>query len=401
VIDTFRDLGYSTLYAFGVMEQYDIYRAIPDLVRQIIVDADHIKACQEYGRPEHSQILSQSDIQKGALIQQVEAKAKGDDKTRYYSLAEWHKSANHLSPDHWTTTIFYGHPLFRDQPSMEAVSPDSDSRDFQPQKDWRCAQTPDHPHGIPLWKMFAFHFWDSSNDHPLGALWTLAPEPYSTFSKHVERKEHNFYAGYSIERYCNRAIPAAERRHRAYILAKQVAYFDPGAYHFSTHAFKDIKEEIGLDFVAGTGMPGSALPDSGITNFGVMNATMFRDVLGHSKALVGIGRPGLSPTPYDSLCMGVPFLNSITNWDRKNPDDKSKWGSQHDALFLTGEPYVYQVKQGDQDALKGALERAVANPIERYIPLRMTARALEARYRSLVETDWEAYYLEKFPDFQI
>ena len=394
VIDTFRDLGYSTIYAYGMMEQYDIYRAIPDLIRLVIVDADHTKSCQRYGRPEWSQILSESEIEKGALLQQVEARK--DDKIQYFSWSEWHKLR--LASSHWSTTTFYGHPVFRDQPKVE---PDADPLDLQPQKEWRCIQTPDFPQGIPLWKMFAFHFWDSSNEHPLGAWWTLAPEHFATFDKHAHKEEHNFHAGYSIEAYCASPIPAKERLHRAYILAKQQSYFDPPGYGFTDHVFKDIKEQTGLSFMAGTGESGSQLVDRGITNVGRMNATAFRDALGHSKALVGIGRPGQSPTPYDAMCMGVPFINSVQYWDRENPDNKTRWGSQHDALLKTGAPFVYHVKQGDQDGLKDALERAAANPIDRYVPLRMTRRALQARYRTLVETDWEALFLSKFPDIEI
>lgn len=397
MIDTYEDLGYSTIYAYGMIEQYDIYRAIPDLIRLIVVDADHTKACQIYGRPEWSQVLSGTEIQNGALVQQVEARAKDEQKTGYYSLAEWRKLANHNSSDHWATTIFYGHPLYRDQPSLKV----RENSDFQPQKEWRCAQTPDFPQGIPLWKLFAFHYWDSSDVHPLGAFWTLAPEPYSTFSKLADRKEHNFYAGYSIEAHCEEPVPHAERLDRAYILAKQPSYFDPPDYGFSQHVFKDIADQTGLKFAAGTGHAGSELPDRGIINFGIMNATTFRDVLGHSKALVGIGRPILSPTPYDAMCIGVPFINSITSWNKQDQEDQSQWSSQHDALFGIEEPYVYKVTQGDQDGLKRALEQARANPIERFVPLRMTRRALQARYRSLVETDWEAVYLDRFPDLEI
>lgn len=91
---------------------------------------------------------------------------------------------------------------------------------------------------------------------------------------------------------------------------KKPSYFAHREYLFSNHVFKDIKADIGLDFIARTGDPESRLPDSGITNIGIMNGTTFRDILGHSKALVGIGQPSLSPTPYDALCMGVP-----ATWD--------------------------------------------------------------------------------------
>jgi hypothetical protein len=390
ILDSFEHLGYSLLYSSGVNEHKDIYTAIPDLVRLLIVDADHIQKCLKHGRPEWIQVLSESEVQKGAMVVSVQAQSKDETEGRNYTLSEWSRRVNDSS---WESITFFGHPGFPDKPQLPNTEDADTSRPAQPE--WECMQRPEYPQGIPLWKMFAMHFWDTSNEHPLGGLWTLAPEPYSTFPQLAHRPEHNLYMGYSIAAYCREAVPASQRPNQAYILAKIPKYFDPPTYAFSNHTFSDIERETGITFVAGTGEPGSALPDPGITNFGFMNATSFRDVLAHSKALVGIGRPGLSPTPYDALCMGVPFINSVTSWNKQDPDDQSKWGSQHDALFDIGEPYVYQVKQGDQDGLKAALQKAVGNPIEPFVPTRMTERAVEARYRMLVETDWEGVYRER------
>jgi hypothetical protein len=41
-----------------------------------------------------------------------------------------------------------------------------------------CVQKPGFDEGIPVWKMFAFHFW-SGPASPLGGQWTLAPEDYA------------------------------------------------------------------------------------------------------------------------------------------------------------------------------------------------------------------------------
>lgn len=394
MMDAFEKLGFSSVYAYGNTEQQEIYAAIPDFVRLLIVDAEHAMKCMKHGQSEWSQVLSESDIQDEALITHVQAQREGDHQARNYTLAEWKKLERDHPSERWASTIYFGHPQFPDQPSLATEEVTTAQR-------WGCAQTPDFPQGIPLWKMFAMHFWDTSNEHPLGALWTLAPEPFSTFPRLAHRQEHNLYMGYSIAAYCQNPIPASERHLQAYILAKQPSYFGPPSFGFSNHVFEDIKEELHINFVAGTGEPGAALPDRGITNLGMMNATTFRDVLGHSKALIGIGRPALSPSPYDALCMGVPFINSVTSWDKENPDDESKWASQHDALLNVGQPYVYQVKQGDAEGLKAALEKSMKNPIARFIPDRMTERALEARYRMLVETDWEGIYREKLRDLPI
>jgi hypothetical protein len=391
VIPTFDQLGYSSVYAYDAAEWYDIHRAIPDLVRIIIADHPDITACQKHGRPEWLRVLSETEVQDGALVISVQARAPGTHEARNYTSEEWSALSNrpaHIAED----VVYYGHPRLRDQRS--STSPDAlkfGSPDFEPHQEWRCAQTPDFPQGIPLWKIFALHFWGGAR-HPLGGLWTMSPEPYSTFPRFTEGDQYLLYTGYSIEAYCSDPVPASEREHRAYILAKKPWYFEHREYTFSSHVFSDIKAEIDLEFIAGTGDAGTPLPDSGITNIGIMNGTTFRDVLGHSKALVGIGQPPLSPTPYDALCMGVPFINSVTKWDEEDPDDMSKWAAQHEGLLDVGAPYVYHVKQGDKDGLQAALEGAVANPIERFVPRRMTKRAMQARYRMLVETDWKAVY---------
>lgn len=386
IIPTFADLGYTMVYAYEAAEWYDIYRAIPDLVRIIIADHPDITACQKHGRLEWMRTLSEIEVREGALVQVVSAQLPGK-QLQNYTLAEW-GTRGETAQD----ITYYGHPRLKGQRSSSSSDAwKFGSPDFEPHQDWRCAQTPDYPDGIPLWKIFALHFWGGAR-HPLGGLWTMSPEPYSTFPRFTEKDEYLLYMGYSIEAYCSTPVPASERRHRAYILAKKPAYFEHHEYLFSDHVFRDIKEEIGLEFVAGTGDADRPLPDKGITNLGIMNGSTFRDVLGHSKALVGIGQPPLSPTPYDALCMGVPFINSIIRWNQDDPEDKSQWGAQHEGLLDVGPPYVYHVKQGDTKALKAALEGAVANMIEKFVPRRMTMRAMQARYRMLIETDWEAVY---------
>jgi len=63
----------------------------------------------------------------------------------------------------------------------------------------------------------------------------------------------------------------------------------------------------------------------------------------------------------------VPFINPILEWDHDDPDNRVKWETQQDALKYTDEPYVYHVFAHDAVGLAGALQRAVDNPIDRYI----------------------------------
>lgn len=80
-----------------------------------------------------------------------------------------------------------------------------------------------------------------------------------------------------------------------------------------------------------------------------------------------------------------------------------KWETQQDALKYTDEPFVYHVFAKDAQGLADALQRAVENPIDRYIrehPAeqlvadrtadKMHSENVMARHRRLVETDWHA-----------
>ncbi len=63
--------------------------------------------------------------------------------------------------------------------------------------------------------------------------------------------------------------------------------------------------------------------------------------------------------------MGVPFINPIMHWDKKKPDDRSKWEAQHDGLKYESPPYVYNVKKGDGEGLWKAVKDALDHPIDR------------------------------------
>lgn len=91
-----------------------------------------------------------------------------------------------------------------------------------------------------------------------------------------------------------------------------------------------------------------------------------------------------SPTPYEALCLGVPFINPIldvspplvgyllllthnflTQWDRAQPGNRMKWTAQHGMLKLMNPPYVYNVFKDDLDGFMEAIEAAVTTPIDR------------------------------------
>ncbi|KAL0952575.1 hypothetical protein HGRIS_006831 [Hohenbuehelia grisea] len=255
-------------------------------------------------------------------------------------------------------------------------------------EDPKCIKTPTHPLGIPLWKMFSMHFWRGQS-HPLGNAWTLSPENYPLFD--AQNSAGNYYLGYSIERAC-REIPITMpdvRPRQAYVLAKRLSYFYNGDFAWPNISLVP-PPELDISLVGGIGDDTdhhSPIPE-GINNLGVLPKHQFYEELGRSRALVGIGLPFLSPSPYDALCMGVPFINPIAYWDEEHPDDRVRWSSQHDALKFENPPYVYNVRSGDAQALWKAIHDALSNPIDRYIPADMTMDALKLRLGNLIEADW-------------
>ncbi|KAG8999542.1 hypothetical protein FRB90_012049 [Tulasnella sp. 427] len=121
-----------------------------------------------------------------------------------------------------------------------------------------------------------------------------------------------------------------------------------------------------------------------------MDRVAFQHTIAGSKVVLGIGRPALSPTPYEALCLGVPFINVVQGWDRADPENRAKWyTSQHDAIMGLdlGEPYVYHVRVGDREALKRAVRLALETPIPRYIPPRMKMSSVVDRVKAILDMD--------------
>lgn len=90
-------------------------------------------------------------------------------------------------------------------------------------------------------------------------------------------------------------------------------------------------------------------------------------------------------TPYEALCMGIPFLNPIQSvrhfpsalvtsmltrhwqWDNDHPDDRSRWVVSNTIAKSLPPPYVYNVWREDENAFMDSFRGAVSNPVERYV----------------------------------
>lgn len=225
--------------------------------------------------------------------------------------------------------------------------------------------------------MFGFVFWeDSSMPHPLGKPWTLAPYNYTS---------GNTFLGYSVNRTCSLQpfIPHDKRNNQVFILAKKLSYFFSDRYEWPNidysqpPAMASVKNVTFVAAVRNDTDPSDRNRDSPKLPKGIvalndqpLPADEFFLAVASSKLLLGLGFPRLSPSPYDALCLGVPFLNPVRHWDKANPENRTAWYTQHDGLKYQPEPYVYHVlKHPDLETRTqmfwDAIERAVSTPIER------------------------------------
>ncbi|KAJ7633212.1 hypothetical protein FB45DRAFT_832693 [Roridomyces roridus] len=268
-----------------------------------------------------------------------------------------------------------------------------DSEAFQCFKDGECVQGSWYnTAGLPIWKIFSFAFWVPAS-HPLGHDWTLSPEPYN--------EEHswytpNTYLGYSVEPGCLKHpyIPSEVRISppQVFILGKNMAYFNDDNHAWKADFYDTATKELGVEFLAGAqGDVVDGFPKS-VQNVGPMPQDKFFQTIAESAILIGVGMPWTSPTPYDALCLGVPFLNPISDWDHDDPTNRDKWSGQQGLLKDMNPPYVYNVFKGDKEGFIKAIKDALANPIgDRYILPRMRMSAVEQRLGAILERDWKTH----------
>ncbi|KAG8921690.1 hypothetical protein FRC01_000116 [Tulasnella sp. 417] len=270
---------------------------------------------------------------------------------------------------------------------------------------------------IPIWKVFLAHWWNSPSE-PLGSPFTLSPEPYNRWPNGKNGGKDNFYVGYSLERTCLKTpfTPHAQRPRQAYVLAKSLRYFVMPSYILPDD--QGVTEnQLNDDFYANLSRTDNITwlgqfkldempkelpphPPPGITQVERMDRSAFQRLVSQSRVLFGIGRPYLSPSPYEALCLGVSFINPVSGWDQEDLENREKWDAQQGGLLFTGvdEPYVYHVKVGDRDGFARAVRKAMETPIERFIPPHMKMSALIDRMKVLLETDCRPTALVQMKD---
>ncbi|KAG8996664.1 hypothetical protein FRB90_012660 [Tulasnella sp. 427] len=231
---------------------------------------------------------------------------------------------------------------------------------------------------IPIWKVFNMHWWNG----PLGPL----GRPF-TASNVPAVKSPPFHS------------------RQAYVFAKSLSYFERPDYiladpsgnttaQLTDDFYEALGRELNMTWVGSfkkDAKSGLSSPPPGITQLEKMDRATFQHTIAESRVVLGIGRPVLSPTPYEALCLGVPCINVVQGWDRADPENRAKWyTSQHDAIMRLdlGEPYVYHVRVGDREALKRAVRLALGTPIPRYgVERGLEMSAVVDRVKAFLEMD--------------
>lgn len=144
------------------------------------------------------------------------------------------------------------------------------------------------------------------------------------------------FIGFELEKGKN-VKPAADRPNRVWVYGKRSDYFDMGDSRFSwpeewfARAHDDLSKEYpGFEFVGAikevkveANPVNKYLVDkwqghetvpapAGIRNLGsTLPKDEFEREMGLSRAMLGVGWPRTSPSPYYALANGVPFINPV------------------------------------------------------------------------------------------
>lgn len=90
---------------------------------------------------------------------------------------------------------------------------------------------------------------------------------------------------------------------------------DTPAFSWTLPALMELQDEFGIQVVAGLKdddpVTAKAVEDIGLKNLGRLGVMEFYEQLSKSFVLLGVGRPRISPSPWDALCMGVPVSNQL------------------------------------------------------------------------------------------
>lgn len=148
----------------------EINLEIPSLVHMVMAEAGHIKDCINWGVPGKEKKLSAEDIKQGGKIVRWEVENIQSGEVMVVTANEWEEIGFDLEDSNFKETfraVPYGFTrmfgqIFSDKPGKS----DKASPDYEPHENWRCVKSDAFEEGLPVWKMFAWHFWESAA-HPV------------------------------------------------------------------------------------------------------------------------------------------------------------------------------------------------------------------------------------------
>lgn len=226
--------------------------------------------------------------------------------------------------------------------------------------------------------------WSS---HILDTRWHITPWAYPNHT----------HLPLSIERTClsSPTVPFEQRNASVLILGKLSHYFHkPEAPKFEewgrvVAAMRDEGIELWTGAKEEEDMP---IPE-GLRRLPEMDKVAYGKTLSSVRALLGMGNPQLSPSPFNALCRGVPVVLPYYKDDGPTPAGwklfKDAW-AQHGPALVPGEPYAYAYRSVDD--MIAQLKKAVRTPIDSYVPPEMTLQSVGERTRAWLHHDWEAEY---------
>ena len=154
---------------------------------------------------------------------------------------------------------------------------------------------------------------------------------------------NNHLLSYSVEPWCKDTLAKVPKSRlkasppRAYVYTKYQKNLTPGKdFAWSLPLLGRLQEEMSIELAVGTAGDNEdvtrELEELGIPDYGVSSREEFFIKIAGSFAILGAGYPRISPSPWDALCLGTPYINPILEWDANDPRDRSKWLTQQQRM---------------------------------------------------------------------
>ena len=124
---------------------------------------------------------------------------------------------------------------------------------------------------------------------------------------------------------------------RAYVYTKYQFNLTPDRdFAWSLPLLSQLQEDLDISVTVGTAGDSEdvsrELEEMGIKDYGLAPKEEFYSRIAGSFAILGAGYPRISPSPWDALCLGTPYINPILEWDENDPWDRSKWLTQQQRM---------------------------------------------------------------------